>query len=522
MAKIYASGNYVIVDDGDNLYEYAKGHTLYVLSDDIFYIKEITQGQYKVSVADLDAGNITAEDSGDVYTVATFTTFLRENTGFKTASGGSGAEWGSITGTLSTQSDLQSALDSKQDELFSGTNIKTVNGNSLLGSGDLVVGGSSGIFGISNSSGVYTYYATLTLAMAAAVAGQTIEMFANVTETGAIEITLKNGVNINGNGYTYTKSTNDSTHLLIITSNISCSINNLTFVRSVGSGRVLSMSGGFTGRIDWTGTILRSTGSGKAAEINGIDTLNLTCISSGAQAVTFISCKAKNCIGIHTGAQIGLDSFGASAYLENCLGESVSSFGLWNSGRAVNCTGVSSSGVGMQTAGTAINCTGTSISGVGFKVFSDGVDVIGCKGMSTSGGGFANGSQANCYDCSGISASSWGTEVTQGSRHHNFTSISTGSYALNIFSPTSDTALTNGNIICRWNNALGYGVYRIPAVIANCYFQLANSSAPYIFNDGTAASFKEAANIYSGGATRNANITNSITNTQDNKGNLTI
>jgi hypothetical protein len=95
MAKIYASGNYVIVQDGDNLYEYAKGHTLYVLVDDIFYIKEITQGQYKVSVADLDAGNITAEDSGDVYTVNTFTTFLRENTGFKTASGGSGA----ISGT---------------------------------------------------------------------------------------------------------------------------------------------------------------------------------------------------------------------------------------------------------------------------------------------------------------------------------------------------------------------------------------------------------------------------------------
>jgi len=91
MVKIYSSGNDVIVDDGDNLYEYAKGHTLYVLVDDIFYIKEITQGQYKVSVADLEAGNITSEDSGDVYTVATFTTFLRENTGFKTAPGGSGA-----------------------------------------------------------------------------------------------------------------------------------------------------------------------------------------------------------------------------------------------------------------------------------------------------------------------------------------------------------------------------------------------------------------------------------------------
>lgn len=60
------------------------------------------------------------------------------------ASGGGGsASWGGITGTLSNQTDLQSALNAKQDTLVSGTNIKTVNGSSLLGSGDLTIGGSS-------------------------------------------------------------------------------------------------------------------------------------------------------------------------------------------------------------------------------------------------------------------------------------------------------------------------------------------------------------------------------------------
>jgi hypothetical protein len=52
------------------------------------------------------------------------------------ASGGS-ATWGGITGTLSAQTDLQTALNGKQDTLVSGTNIKTVNGNSLVGSGDV-------------------------------------------------------------------------------------------------------------------------------------------------------------------------------------------------------------------------------------------------------------------------------------------------------------------------------------------------------------------------------------------------
>ena len=45
--------------------------------------------------------------------------------------------WGGITGTLSNQTDLQSELNGKQDDLVSGTNIKTINGDSVLVSGDL-------------------------------------------------------------------------------------------------------------------------------------------------------------------------------------------------------------------------------------------------------------------------------------------------------------------------------------------------------------------------------------------------
>lgn len=37
----------------------------------------------------------------------------------------------------------QTALNSKQNTLVSGTNIKTINGNTILGSGDLVVGGTT-------------------------------------------------------------------------------------------------------------------------------------------------------------------------------------------------------------------------------------------------------------------------------------------------------------------------------------------------------------------------------------------
>ncbi len=60
------------------------------------------------------------------------------------AGGGGTAAWGGITGTLSAQTDLQAALDAKQVTLVSGSTIKTVNGNSLLGSGDLVIAGGGG------------------------------------------------------------------------------------------------------------------------------------------------------------------------------------------------------------------------------------------------------------------------------------------------------------------------------------------------------------------------------------------
>lgn len=61
--------------------------------------------------------------------------------------GGGSATWGTITGTLSTQTDLQSALNAKQDTLVSATNIKTINGSTILGSGDLVVSGSGAAWG---------------------------------------------------------------------------------------------------------------------------------------------------------------------------------------------------------------------------------------------------------------------------------------------------------------------------------------------------------------------------------------
>lgn len=61
-----------------------------------------------------------------------------------TGGGTGGGVWGAITGTLSNQTDLQTALSAKQDTLVSGTSLKTINSQSLLGSGNLAISGGSG------------------------------------------------------------------------------------------------------------------------------------------------------------------------------------------------------------------------------------------------------------------------------------------------------------------------------------------------------------------------------------------
>ena len=99
----------------------------------------------------------------------------------------------------------------------------------------------SGVWGISNASGVYTYYATLTLAMAAATAGQTIEMFADVTETSPVTIAIGNGVTIQGNGHTYTLDVAGAVDAFTIAQNFSCYIFNAVLKIKTSTGSLIVM-----------------------------------------------------------------------------------------------------------------------------------------------------------------------------------------------------------------------------------------------------------------------------------------
>ena len=181
----------------------------------------------------------------------------------------------------------------------------------------------AGRFGIANSNGAFTYYATLSSAMTAAVAGQTIEMFTDVIETGIVAIALKQGVDINGNGHTYTYTNSAGvmfTYILpggVITTTIN--ILNLNIVRTNAASTAAAVFGSFTNpsgtstttlnfinsTVTYTVTsgntpIVQATAALHIVTVNG-----LTCTSNGAGPEA-IACSAANfCTITCNGTSVG-------------------------------------------------------------------------------------------------------------------------------------------------------------------------------------------------------------------------
>lgn len=377
-------------------------------------------------------------------------------------------------------------------------------------------GASFGKFGIADSSGEYTYYATLQAAITAASAGQTVEAFTDYVETGAVGVNLKNGVNINLNGHTYTLNNagiNDAVTDNSVT--LTCTIFNGTIERTGGTSSpvdstALAVKG--ASKITLQGVTIKST-FGCAAYIVG-EVVGGHFVGSAPGGLSLfvggiirnasfyasvgfarIDNLAQNCT-FRSDGSYGVFAFSASTRLINCVGFSTSSYGIYNGGVLINCTGFSTASDGIYNVAQVRSSAGYSTAGVG--IFSAGT-CENSSGISTVSFGILGSGNAKLYNCHSES-STQAALFTQGYLY-GCTAVST------------------------WNNANGHAVTGGTAAykdIFNCVLEVTNASANCL-HWGSPISCYYGGNTFKGATIPiNANVSQLQTSTPDAYGNMLV
>ncbi len=484
----------------------------------------------------------------------------------------SSTDWGTFNGKVSTGAITSSGLTMATSRLLGRTTASngaveeiTIGTGLTLSAGTLTAVSSVGVWGISNSSGVYTFYATLTLAMASANAGQTIEMFADVTETSTVTVNLKNGVNINGNGHTYTLN-NSGTNSCLIDNGVAviCDIIGITLKRIggatssfsnnstlilTGASKINVISSTFYGsnsnvvilnnanvELNGANVYTDSAANGKTAIYIALGTLTnskaVTNSNGYGSAIYLAGGRCFNCVGIANSAGNGIYNIGG--LVENSVGNVFGGdnfcYGFFNQATAINCVGYSTTSVGFQDYLNAVStkCVGYSTANIGFLTNTYGNSIEGCIGISSANIGFGvnNGSLQNC---NGVSYANYGMQFTNGgdgsNNAINCTAYSSVSAALNV-NVASGTPLfaSNCTFWSGFNSASGHAVIvrQSGYSIVNCTLRTTAGTANCI-NGTVALTLKYAGNIYAGSTTPvNANVTQTVINTQDNQGNILI
>lgn len=382
----------------------------------------------------------------------------------------------------------------------------------------------SGILGISDSAGTYTYYTTYPLAMAAATSGQTIEQFADIVETGTVTITLKDNVTINGNGHTYSVTNSSSFDVFESTVGGTYRIFNLNVNRTNATGGYVLNAKNyvksihyFDGSIFTTNTAAIYSGSANVIQkfYNGTIISTSAGISiSGLQDNAFYNFNIK-ALSAHTNACC------ITVNLYNSIVEhdgSPAVFGIVTASTIYNSTIIS-------RGSTA--CIGTTATAYNSSFF--------CAAGTCAYPGYVY----NFNNCSFISLASYAITSQETSIFRNCTFISSASYGVygnissvncsiyssaNIAAYISGGFTENASIHCAWNNAAGHA-FRVEAntlIIKNSSFKVTNASANCIYAT-SARTTKYANNAFEGSTTAvNANITQGVTNIHDLQGNILI
>ncbi len=310
----------------------------------------------------------------------------------------------------------------------------------------------SGIWGIANSAGVYTFYATYVAARVSGVSGQCVELFADIIESGAAYI-LKDGLNIDLHGHTISFTNNSEDGFTDNSSSVNCIIS--------GWG-VISK----TGTTNYGLSILNSSSRiGCYCEIFNADTSGLGVMCHGNIYGSYINCA--NSIRL-------IGSFAIADFLK------IQNFGT---GIAVNLTTgstINNSIINSSASATAVNIVSGYVNNCTIAISS------GNYGCLITAGEIKNSSiladNTALFMIGGL-ATNCVIESVGGYSVDNNLSI-TGIYnkctLIANSSPCASFGSTykNCTFINNWNNSGGHGLIADNDTrIDHCEFILSNSSA---------------------------------------------
>jgi len=398
---------------------------------------------------------------------------------------------------------------------------------------------SYGIFGISDNTGLYTYYSTLQDAIDNASAGDTIQMFANYVES-TVTVYLKDGVDINMNGYTYTlQGANGENCLSDNNTPVNCKIYDGTIVRVdttyvndtqdlclyiLDKNSNIKTAGVYFKSYETTS--INNLGTLYGAIVNGytrgiVNRGKLYSVNVTSDYETAIHCDSTtsevyDSIGRSNGLGYGIGMLipTLGGILMNSIGYSLGQAGIYlaNTNRAQSCIGFSSANFGISSSASLVNdCKGYSSASVGFRTLSGYFysDILGYS-YASYGTFIASNVTTSTEILNLTSESLGGVGSYLSSTSSGFLIVKNIQSASHIAGTPGRACDVNGN-----NNIIIMGGSMSTASggsSADCFY----SSAPITVRYSN-LSFRAG-----GGTAINANITQGITNTVDSQGNIII
>lgn len=404
------------------------------------------------------------------------------------------------------------------DDLLNNKTIVTIAGGGA---------GASGIFGIADATGVYTYYSNLGLAIAAATAGETIQLFTDYTETVVGSVFLKNRVNINLNGHTYEYAV----------------ANNSDTISDGGTAKTVTIFNGTLKRTNalnptnTTGVCLKVSNTSSNITLHGVTVITEDGSTVGIVQQGKLSGGYFRQIGATPGSSFAFAAVNIGAVVDNIhvhsdtkqsrlfSGEISNSYFRNDAGVGVqidsavvdNINAYSNGGIAISIAqGKLFNSTGVSSASAGINA-AGSAEIHNCSGYSTAAPGLAVSGIAT--NCSGASTAQYGIFANSAATTtiHNCTGISSALAAI-----FATGKVIKSSAICRFNDVSGHafiGVQNTTEII-DCYGEVVNAAAFGI----NAPSFSPFITNFTGkGMTQLLNVLgNSQVNTADNYGNILI